>query len=229
MKILAIGAHPDDIEIFMYGLLRILKTRGDNVFLAIATDGCQGGDLPKKELVKIRKKETISGLSELAKPYFLNLPDGQLGDNLNHKLKIRNLINKIKPDIIITHDKKDYHSDHRILSNFVSEIAGHYIPVIYSETMMGINFTPNYYIDITDVFDIKKKAVMCHLSQKPDRFVNLIKIMNGYRSAQCNAPIGNYAECYSFERSFPFSDITKILPSPPKIRPFYIKNQLGFL
>ena len=50
MKILAIGAHPDDIEIFMFGLLRILKTRGDNIFLAIATDGCLGGDLPKKQL-----------------------------------------------------------------------------------------------------------------------------------------------------------------------------------
>ena len=229
MKILAIGAHPDDIEIFMFGLLKKLKIRGDFIWLAIATDGCQGGNLPKQELVKIRKKEAISGLSELGKPYFLNLPDGKLGDDLNHKEKVRNLINKIKPDLIITHDKEDYHSDHKILSKIVSEIAGHYIPIIYSETMMGINFIPNYYIDITDVFEIKKKAVMSHLSQKPKRFVDLIKIMNGYRSAQCNAPIGNYAECYSFKRSFPFSDISKILPSPPKIRPFYINDQLGFL
>ncbi len=229
MKILAIGAHPDDIEIFMFGLLSILKLRGDKIFLAVATDGCQGGNLSKKELIKVRKKETTVGLSTLGKPYFLNLPDGQLGDNLNHKLKSKNLVYKIEPDIIITHHKKDYHSDHKILSNIISEIVGHYIPVIYAETMMGINFIPNYYIDISDVFEIKKKAVMCHLSQKPDRFINLIKIMNSYRSAQCNAPIGNYAECYSFERSFPFSDITKFLPSPPKIRPFYIKNQIGFL
>ena len=41
--------------------------------------------------------------------------------------------------------------------------------------MLGINFTPNYYIDITDVFEIKKKAVMCHSSQNQDRFVDLIK------------------------------------------------------
>ena len=44
-------------------------------------------------------------------------------------------IYKIKPDLIITHDKEDYHSDHKILSKIVSEIAGHYIPIIYSETI----------------------------------------------------------------------------------------------
>ena len=56
MRILAIGAHPDDIEIFMFGLLKKLKIRGDHIFLAIVTDGCQGGNIPKKDLVKIRKK-----------------------------------------------------------------------------------------------------------------------------------------------------------------------------
>ena len=43
MKILAIGAHPDDIEIFMFGLLTLFKERGDQVCLMIATDGSKGG------------------------------------------------------------------------------------------------------------------------------------------------------------------------------------------
>ena len=50
MKILAIGAHPDDIEIFMFGLLKKLKLEEILYQLAIATDGCQGGNLPKQEL-----------------------------------------------------------------------------------------------------------------------------------------------------------------------------------
>ena len=43
MKILALGAHPDDIEIFMYGLVSIYKKEGNQVFTMIATDGAKGG------------------------------------------------------------------------------------------------------------------------------------------------------------------------------------------
>ena len=53
--------------------------------------------------------------------------------------------------------------------------------------------------------------------------------MNAYRSAQCNASKGRYAEAFYFEPSFPFSDIRKILPESPEILPFHIKNINGFL
>ena len=53
--------------------------------------------------------------------------------------------------------------------------------------------------------------------------------MISYRAAQCNAPKGHYAEAYSFTPSFPFTDIREILPSPLKLRPFHIEEQLGFL
>ena len=50
MNILAIGAHPDDIEIFMYGILALFKNRGDIVNTIIATDGSLGGEGPKRNL-----------------------------------------------------------------------------------------------------------------------------------------------------------------------------------
>ena len=43
MQIMAIGAHPDDLEIFMYGLLAAAAARGDNLHLVVATDGAAGG------------------------------------------------------------------------------------------------------------------------------------------------------------------------------------------
>ena len=55
MKIMAIGAHPDDIEIFMYGLLFAFKSRGDILKLLIATDGAAGTIKNKLNLIKIRK------------------------------------------------------------------------------------------------------------------------------------------------------------------------------
>ena len=229
MKILAIGAHPDDIEIFMFGFLSSCKQLGYEIQIIVATDGSLGGNNYKNKLVEYRKKETQDALNKLGNPEFLGLPDGSLGDETMHTNIIRSSVKKLNPDLIVTHYYKDYHSDHINLSKIVKMIAGHYIPVLYCDTMMGINFIPNYYIDITKYMNDKIASISFHKTQKPERFINLAKLMNSYRSAQCNAPKGSYAEAYFFEPSFPFSDIRKILPESPKILPFHIENINGFL
>ena len=229
MKILALGAHPDDIEIFMYGLVSIYKKEGNQVFTMIATDGAKGGSQTDDLLIKQRAEETAAGLKNLSTPIFLNIPDSELGEDPVHQKIIKENILNIMPDLIITHSQHDYHADHRSLSILTSSAVSHYIPILYCDTLMGVNFQPNYYIDITDHFEMKKEAVLEHNSQNPERFVDLFKLMNAYRAAQCNAPKGKYAEAYSFISSFPFSDIREILPASLKLRPFHIDNQNGFL
>ena len=78
MKILAVGAHPDDIEIFMYGFLCICRDRGDQIFLGIATDGSAGGEKKGVELSNRRYEETINALYDFTKPTFFNSKDGRL-------------------------------------------------------------------------------------------------------------------------------------------------------
>ena len=229
MKILALGAHPDDIEIFMYGLASIYKKEGNEVYTMIATDGSKGGSTKGVLLSQKRKKEAIAGLEKLSKPIFLNITDGELGEEPKHRKLIKENILKIMPDLIITHSQNDYHSDHRSLSLLTSSAVSHYIPIIYCDTLMGVNFNPNFYFDITEYYSLKKDAILKHKTQKPQRFVDLFKLMNSYRAAQCNAPKGKYAEAYAFEPSFPFSDIRDILPLSLKLRPFHIENQNGFL
>ena len=102
MKVLGIGAHPDDIEIFMYGLLSIYKHEGHQVYTMIATDGAKGGATKGRKLANQRANEAISGLEKLSSPIFLNLPDGELGDELEHKKIIKENILKIMPDLIIS-------------------------------------------------------------------------------------------------------------------------------
>ena len=228
MKVLAIGAHPDDIEIFMFGLLYLLKEQGHEIFMCVATDGSKGGQHPSKDLAKIRKKETILALKPIGIPKMLNLIDGELHYS-NTSKKIVSLIDKIKPDLVITHSINDYHSDHRTLSLYIQNATSFKCPIIYCDTLMGVNFNPNYYVDITDYYELKKEAILKHKTQNPDRFVDLFELMNSYRAAQCNAPKGNFAEAYSFIPSFPFSDIREILPLALKLRPFHIENQHGFL
>ena len=229
MKVLGIGAHPDDIEIFMYGLLSIYKKEGHPVFTMIATDGAKGVVLKGEKLAQKRANEAINGLKKLSLPIFLNLPDGELGGALEHRKIIKENILKIMPDLIITHSENDYHADHKSLSLITKGVVSHYIPILHCDTLMGINFNPNYYVDITDHYNLKKEAILKHKTQSPQRFVDLFELMNSYRAAQCNSPKGRYAEAYSFVPSFPFPDIREILPSPIKLRPFYIKNQHGFL
>lgn len=229
MKILAIGAHPDDIEIFMFGFLCSCKQMGYKISTFIATDGSLGGNNDDNKLIENRRKESQQGLNKFGIPLFLNLPDGSLGNETIHTTIIKDSIQRVNPDLIVTHYYKDYHSDHVNLSKIVKNVTGHYIPILYCDTMMGINFNPTYYIDISKYMTEKIKSISSHITQKPERFINLAKLMNSYRSAQCNAPKGSYAEAYFFESSFPFSDIRKILPETPKVLPFHIENINGFL
>ena len=73
MRVLAIGAHPDDLEIFCYGLLASLKSTGHELILAVATDGAAGVIAGKEgdALVQIRADETITALSALGRPELL--------------------------------------------------------------------------------------------------------------------------------------------------------------
>ena len=229
MKILALGAHPDDIEIFMYGLVAIYKKEGHQVFTMIATDGAKGGSQTDETLIKKRAEETTAALKNLCLPIFLNIPDSELGQDSIHQNIIKENILKIMPDLIITHSENDYHADHRSLSLITKGAVSHYIPILYCDTLMGVNFNPNYYVDITDHYELKKEAVLKHKTQSPQRFIDLFELMNSYRAAQCNSPKGRYAEAYNFVPSFPFSDIRELLPSPLKLRPFHIDNKLGFL
>ena len=224
MKVLAIGAHPDDIEIFMLGLLLCYKSRGYEIHMAIATDGAAGNVLGYSDLARIRKNETKNALKLLGEPCFFNFPDGKLAFTQNVINKIKEYIISLSPNLIITHAPEDYHPDHRILSYLVRDAAGFTCPIIYADTLMGVNFVPDYYVDITVFFREKKEAILKHESQNPKKFLEAVNLLNSFRAGQCNAPKGNYAEAYRQEKTFPFSDIRDLLPPSPRINEFYTSS-----
>ena len=71
----------------------------------------------------------------------------------------KNIFN-INPDLIITHHSNDYHSDHIALFFLVKAATGHYIPIIFCDTMMGIGFEPSFYVNITEYFYMKTNAIL---------------------------------------------------------------------
>lgn len=230
MKVLAITAHPDDIEIFMFGILSIYHEKGHKIFNVIASDGSKGAENPDEKLASIRKKEVRNGIGFLGDLFFLDFPDGELSICSNITVKLKQILHTINPDLVITHAPNDYHTDHRSLSYFVVEATDFKCPVLFCDNLLGVNFLPDFYVDITKFFNDKIKAIMCHKSQKPEKYVNSVKILNSYRAAQCNHSNEGYAEAYRWEKKFPFSDIRTLIPPPPKINPLnYKKNKLKLI
>ena len=188
----------------------------------VATDGAAGGAEPGPALAAQRADEARAGLADLGDVQLLALPDGRLSSAADAASIITDTIRNTQPDLILTHAPEDYHPDHRALSKFVSDAAGFICPVLFCDTLMGVGFAPDYYVDITGYFDAKQAAIMAHASQQPDRFATAAAILNRFRAAQCNAPHGHYAEAYRIDSRFPFADVRGMLPPPPPYRPFYV-------
>jgi LmbE family N-acetylglucosaminyl deacetylase len=220
MKILALGAHPDDLEIYMWGALAAWQARGDILTLATATDGSRGGKGDPAALKQTRATEAMAAALLLkAMPNFLGFEDGTLVANVALIGKLKALMAATEPDLIVTHAPNDYHGDHRALSDAVRIAANFQAPVLWADTMQGVGFVPTHYVDITPHIDQKANAIRAHASQDPDRFVNMSRQLNSFRAAQANAKLGSYAEAYRFEPVFPFVDIREMLPPAPAVRP----------
>lgn len=219
MKLLAIGAHPDDIEIYMFGTLAAAWAMGAELAYAIATDGAAGGKLDPAVLRETRRTEATAAASMLGvTPAFLDFPDGRLSADAPLINAVRALIKAVEPDLVLTHAPNDYHGDHRALSEAVRIGANFVAPVAYADTMMGVGFSPTHYVDVTAQFAGKTKAILAHTSQQPERFVAMMTQHNAFRAAQANGKPGSYAETFRFEPVFPFVDIRELLPPAPVIR-----------
>lgn len=219
MKLLAIGAHPDDIELSMFGTLAAARARGDEALLAIATDGAAGGKGDPAELRRARHAEATRGAAMLgAVPQFLDFPDGMLTADARLVAALKALVRDSGADLVLTHAPNDYHADHRALSDAVRLAAGFSAPVAWADNMMGVGFAPTHLVDISAHFEAKCDAIRAHVSQDPERFVAMAGQLNGFRSAQANWP-GRHAEAWRFEPLYPFADIRDLLPPPPPVRP----------
>jgi N-acetylglucosamine malate deacetylase 1 len=228
MRILALGAHPDDIEIYMFGTLSAARAQGAELALAIATDGARGGMGDGKALALTRAAEARAAAALLGvEPRFLAFPDGALVADASLVDALRMLLAWTRPDLIITHAPNDYHGDHRALSEAVRLAAGFSAPVLFADTMGGTGFVPTHYVDVTGHFPLKAQAIRAHASQDPERFLARAESLNAFRAGQCNAPAGSYAEAFRFEPVFPFADIRDLLPPAPPVRPVAARDRLA--
>ncbi len=161
MNILAIGAHPDDIEFGCGGSLIKYADRDHHLFLLIMTEGGLGAPNKVRKAEQLDAKE-ILGIRRI---FWGNYKDTYLEVNKDVINRVENVIAEIKPDFIFCHFPDDTHQDHRHLAQVVIS-ATRYIPnVLFYEGPTTQNFDPQIYVDISDTLDRKTKALEAHRSQ----------------------------------------------------------------
>lgn len=225
MRILALGAHPDDLEIFVGGTLHAWKAMGAELVLAIATDGAAGGQQPPAELRRLRRAEAEAAAAPLGvAPRFLDFPDGALMADGALVAALKALVAGARPDLVVTHAPNDYHADHRALSAAVGQAAGFAAPLVYADTLRGTGFAPTHWVDVTGHFDAKLAGIRAHVSQDPERFATAATLQAAYRAGECNGGADDRAEAFRFEPRFPFADIRALLPPAPAVRPVLLRS-----
>jgi len=125
LRILIIGAHPDDCEIKAGGVTALYREIGHQVKFVSVTNGESGHhQLSPAELVKVRRAETNQVASLMGIEYeVLGNRDGRLQPTLEARFELIALIRRYQPDLILTHRPNDYHPDHRATSTLVCDAA----------------------------------------------------------------------------------------------------------
>lgn len=203
-SVVAIFAHPDDEAFGPAGTLRKLAKTND-VYLLCATKGHEGDNYTesKEKIFRIRTKELLNSAKTLGikRVYFLGFRDGKLDNNSYHKLaaKITKKLEAIKPHTIITFEPRGVsgHIDH-IAVSMVSTYVFYALPYIHTLLYYCITnqhrahiqdyfiyFPPGYSakeidktVDVSDVWEDRINALLCHKSQQKDIYTNGLPILN---------------------------------------------------
>ena len=195
MNILAIGAHPDDIELGCGGLLIKSARQGHNVYMYSLTRGGAGGDAKQRSEELARSARFIK-----AKQLWIdNFEDSKLtvsNDLINH---IEFFINKANPDLILTHSHGDVHHDHRAIALATLEAARFNSNVLSYEIPLSRNFDPKVFVDISEVVNEKVELIEIFWSQQSKLYLksNAIKGLAEYRALQSRLNTGiKYVEAF---------------------------------
>lgn len=161
MNILAIGAHPDDIEIGCGGTLTKYADKGHDVYVMIMTEGGQGGGVDVRTLEQMASNQ-IMGVKDI---FWGGYEDTHILVHQESITQIERIISKVRPDFIFCHYPQDTHQDHRHLSQIVQSATRNMRNVLFYEGPTTLGFQPQVFVDIADTLERKFEALLAHRSQ----------------------------------------------------------------
>lgn len=195
--ILAVGAHPDDIDLGCSGSISKWIQEGAEAYYLILTDGSKGSEdpkIPNQKLIKLRQQEQLNASKILGvkSVSFLDFVDGELENTDDLKREIVRIIRMTKPTTVICgdptfiYDEKRQsinHPDHRVAGQATLDAIFPFArnartytdlldrglePHVVEEVLLVNSTKQNYFVDITKTMELKMQAIGSHVSQFRD-------------------------------------------------------------
>jgi len=191
-RVLAVHAHPDDIEFQCAGTLALLARAGCQLTIVTMTPGdCGSIEHDAEAISAIRRQEAQASADLIGADYHcLEFRDLSIFSDDPSRRKVVELLRRTRPDLILTAPPVDYLADHEATSMLVRDAcfiapipnfatrqwdpapALEQIPhLYYVDPLEGIDRDGNpvpaeFHADITEVWDLKRQMLECHASQR---------------------------------------------------------------
>jgi LmbE family N-acetylglucosaminyl deacetylase len=183
MRVLAVAAHPDDLEQLCGGTLARFVAEGHEVTMCHVSRGDRGSFVhTMDEIAALRHEEAADAARIIGAIHVtLGLSDGEVNSADPHQKDLAiDVIRRARPDLLITHHPSDYMPDHVETGKLFEEASfvatlplyataepvHSTVPAVYyMDTLAGLGFTPAEYVDISDVIDTKLASLSAHVTQ----------------------------------------------------------------
>ena len=234
MNVLAIGCHPDDIEVSCAGTMAKYAARGDKVTVCHVANGNLGHEIIQPPELRVMRREEAKKAGSLAGIEVVTCDIGDVmvyNQDKSQRDKVVDIIRTYQPDVIITHSPDDYMPDHVAVShlvfdasfaasvpNYKTAVPGKAVitPIYYMDNLAGVNFMPTEYVDISETIEKKMEMLECHESQMRwmrdhDHidFAEFVRTCARYRGLQCGV---EYAEAFRTCVAWPKVIPARLLP-----------------
>lgn len=198
LVVLAIGSHPDDVELGCGGTLLAHRRRGDQVAMLVMTKGERG---PQGAVSRVDEQVEAARQFGVHRVFWGGFPDGAVPEGVESIDRIQAVIDDIHADVVYTHSTHDTHQDHRAAAVATVAAARHVSRVLmYEAPSSSRGFAPYFYVDIGPFLARKLEALRAHESQvRKSRLVDLeaVEAQARFRGFQSRV---RYAEAFEVER-----------------------------
>ena len=216
---MSVGAHQDD-ELSCLGTLIRYRQQGGRITTVSLSNGDKGGQhdpgIPHAVVAQTRIDEATRMVAELGGAYHcLGLEDGFVFDSREIRLALTEILRAAEADVVLTLPPSDYNNDHIMAGQIalhaslmsainVVHTGAPPLPrapaVLYMDSIVGLDFQPTHYVDITDQFTEKIRLLRIHDSQMQSQpnitgwdLVTHAEVVGRFRGQQCGVV---YAEAF---------------------------------
>lgn len=197
-RVLAIGAHPDDVEIGCGGTLLDHRLRDDRITVLTLSRGAVGGDQQHRYEEALTTAEAIG-----AQLLFGDLPDTQVDEGIATIRLIEDVVRAVNPTVVYVHSKHDHHQDHRAVSTATASATRGVRRVFAYQSPSATNeFRPTSFVPIDNVLRRKVEVLLMFDSQHGRSYLEPELVVAGSRYwARHLGASARYAEPFEVIRS----------------------------